>query len=277
MSMTAKTKTLFLRAVGLAAPGLEGWQNSLPVLRGESSWQIQEQERHKPRLLPANERRRATDTVRLAFHASEDALAQLGIAHTECGMATVFASSGGDYPVMDQLCRALAKPERELSPTVFHNSVHNAPAGYWGIGTGWQRSATALSAYDNTFAAGLLEAAMLLVEDEEAVLLTVYDSRPPFPLDQSRRITLPFACSFVLTRQRDFMAEQLPLLASLSIDVESMVQAESTATITALETLRVQNPAARCLPLLEALAKQQAGDWRFTLPGKNILRVELRC
>ena len=45
-----------------------------------------------------------------------------------------------------------------ISPTRFHNSVHNAAAGYWGIATGATAAANALCAYDASFGAGLLEA-----------------------------------------------------------------------------------------------------------------------
>ena len=37
--------------------------------------------------------------------------------------------------VIHEICEALATDEREVSPTRFHNSVHNASAGYWGIAT----------------------------------------------------------------------------------------------------------------------------------------------
>ena len=48
--------------------------------------------------------------------------------------------------------------ERLISPTRFHNSVHNAAAGYWGIATGATPAANALCADDASFGAGLLEA-----------------------------------------------------------------------------------------------------------------------
>ena len=51
-----------------------------------------------------------------------------------------------------------------ISPTRFHNSVHNAAAGYWTIGAGCMQATTALSAYDATFAEGLLEALAQLAD-----------------------------------------------------------------------------------------------------------------
>ena len=49
--------------------------------------------------------------------------------------ATVFTSSGGDGDNCHAICETLATTDRLISPTRFHNSVHNAPAGYWSIAT----------------------------------------------------------------------------------------------------------------------------------------------
>ena len=46
-------------------------------------------------------------------------------------IATVFTSSGGDGDNVHEILQTLASTEREVSPTRFHNAVHNAPAGYW--------------------------------------------------------------------------------------------------------------------------------------------------
>ena len=51
-------------------------------------------------------------------------------------LPTVFSSSDGDGEVLASMLAALAQPQVVLSPTLFHNSVFNAPAGYWSIGSG---------------------------------------------------------------------------------------------------------------------------------------------
>ena len=66
-------------------------------------------------------------------------------------------SSDGDGEIVHRLCTALASPAAEVSPTDFHNSVHNAATGYWSIGAHSSAPSTALCAYDGSFAAGLLE------------------------------------------------------------------------------------------------------------------------
>ena len=44
-------------------------------------------------------------------------------------MTSVFASANGDGALVHAILETLADPEPQVSPTQFHNSVHNAPAG----------------------------------------------------------------------------------------------------------------------------------------------------
>ena len=119
-------------------------------------------------LLPPNERRRSSDCVRWAVQVAQEAIAQSGLDPRE--VPTVFASSGGEMGVLDKLCRAPGDAERVISPTLFHQSVHNTAAGYWGIATTCQQSSTALSCYDDSFAAGLLEAVTFVCVEQRPVL-----------------------------------------------------------------------------------------------------------
>src|SRR3546814_2131149 len=82
----------------------------------------------------------------------------------------------------DLLCTTLASDARALSPTRFHNSVHNAAAGYWTIGTGCHAPSTAISSFDASFAQGLLEALVQLRTGAQAVLLVAYDAPSAGPL-----------------------------------------------------------------------------------------------
>ena len=84
-------------------------------------------------------------TVRLAIAAGTEALAQAGRDPAE--MAMVFAASGGDGETIHEILAVLATEQREVSPTRFHNSVHNAPSGYWALATGSRAPSISLSAY----------------------------------------------------------------------------------------------------------------------------------
>lgn len=243
-------KALFVEAVGLAAPGLEDWRTARAVLRGETPYSARELAPYSPEKLPPNERRRATPCVRLAFRASDDALAATELPAAE--LATVFASSDGDLDVVHRINTALVQPARVLSPTDFHNSVHNAPAGYWSIAVGSRRPSTSLAAHDASFAAGLLEAAVLAGEDDLDTLFACYDVRAPAPLSAQRPVPVPFGVALVLTPHRT--PRSLATLAPAEAGPETRLQDP------ALEQLRVANPAARALPLLHLLARGVPGS-----------------
>ncbi len=72
--------------------------------------------------LPANERRRAPESVLLAAEVAGQAVSMSGRAAAE--LACVFTSSHGDQAITDYMCATLATAPAELSPTRFHNSVH---------------------------------------------------------------------------------------------------------------------------------------------------------
>ncbi len=257
---------VYVNAVGLIAPGLEGWAKGRRVLMGEQPYLPQPLERYKPRLLPPNERRRATEVVRLAFRACEDAIDNSHL--DSASLAGVFASSGGDYPIVDQICRALRQPQRIVSPTQFHNSVHNAAAGYWSIATGSRAPSISLAGHDGSFSAGLLEAATQVAIERLPVLLAVYDIPPPPPLLAERPILSPFAVTLILTA-----APCDTSLAALSLFACAEPENESPVEEPALEVVRLGNPAARSLSLLEAIARCETRQLHFSMPNGGMLSV----
>ena len=251
-----------LAGVGLLAPGLAGWSASQAVLCGQSAYNA---DLIMPpavaTCLPTNERRRTTATVRLALHVAQEALVMAAL--EPAAISTVFASSGGDSEVLDQICRALLEPERPVSPTHFHQSVHNTPAGYWAIATGCRQPSLSLAAYDDSFAVGLREAMTLAWIEDAPVLLVVYDLPLPLPLANQRPLVAPFGVALLLTPD---LASSTPTLGQLGnltmtgigIDTNTGDTALSTLDDPELERLRQGNPAARALPILCAIARQQA-------------------
>jgi hypothetical protein len=255
---------VYLESVGLFAPGLAGWQNSLPQLRGERTYELAMPARYKPALLPANERRRATNSVRIAFGACEDAIGER--IEEAAQLASVFASSGGDYGIHDQICRAILREEIAVSPTQFHNSVHNAAAGYWSIASNSTQPSVSLSAFDFSVAAGYLEAFPLVQLEQLATLLVFSDCEVVGPIHQKRPISWPFSCALWLTPQRGRHS-----LATLSMSLAKGPQYSTTCANTDMEALHRDNPAARMLPMLEALARRENGVFRFpTAAGQNV-------
>jgi len=268
--MSAPTAApIYVEAIGIAAPGLPNWAEARATLRGERAYVAAELPPYQPQWLPANERRRAGAAVRLAFRAAEDAMQRSSFAPAE--LAAVFASSDADTPVIHRICSALAEPARMVSPTDFHNSVHNAAAGYWSIATACTQPSTSLSAWDWSFAAGLLEA-YALAADGSDVLLVAYDIPPPEPLLERRPIAGPFAAALVLSPRE--VPDRIARIAVTLGDGCAGSLAEP-----ALEALRLGNPAGRALPLLRALASASLGGQQETallpMPGDRVLRVTL--
>jgi hypothetical protein len=245
---------LYLHAVGLAAPGLPDWARARAVLAGVQPWAPLEEPVYAPQLLPPNERRRAPPGVRQAFRAGEDARA--AATHDFSTLAAVFASSDSDLTVMDRINTALAEPVRAVSPTDFHNSVHNAASGYWSIATACRESSTAVGGHDGSFAVGLLEAAALVHGENLGVLLVAFDAVPPPLLRPVRPIAAAGSIALVLD------AQPAGALARLRL---SLVDEPETALVDpALEELRGGNPALRGLPILSAVARSAA--LRVVLP-----------
>lgn len=238
----------YVEGIGVIAPGLRTWEQTRSVLRGEAPYEPAAVA-PQPALLPPNERRRAPLAVLLALDAAGQAVTASGMSAAQ--LPSVFASADADMNVIHRISAALAEPARQVSPTDFHNSVHNAAAGYWGIAAQAQPSATTLAANDVTAIAGLREAFAMLATDDPAVLLVLYDVPPPVPLYEKRPIET--ACGIALVLSRKETGQSLAQL--------SMGDAGSLATIgePRLERLRGGNPAARVLPLLAAIATGAGG------------------
>lgn len=239
---------VFVESVGLLAPGLPGWAESRQILAGRVPYAPTAMPQPLPDILPPTERRRSSETARLAVAVAQEAMRGGGLAAD--GVATVFASSDGDGQITHEICQALASPEQNVSPTRFHNSVYNAPAGYWTIATGSRWGSSSLCAYDVSFAAGLLEAASQATAEGLPVLFMAYDLPMPPPLHALRPMAGGFAAALLLTpgpTSRSLMRWDIGL-------EEGSATAWPADLPDLLPDLLGANPAARCLPLLRALA-----------------------
>ena len=256
-----------IRGIGIMGPGLEGWQQALPVLRGEQPYEPAALPALKPELLPPNERRRTTQLIKLAIQAAGEAQQQSGIAAAE--LACVFASAEGDTFIVDRLCEALTLPEKPVSPTQFHNSVHNAPAGYWAIAGKAQRFSTSIAADRASFAAARMEAAAVVAAEHAPALLVAYDVALPEPLAPFGDSHTPFAAALVL-------APAVEGNASLALGAPSSDGAVSEVAA-GFAALHRDNAAAEALPLLQRLALGDSGRFNLTYLDGASLPVELSC
>ncbi|HEX5305152.1 MAG TPA: beta-ketoacyl synthase chain length factor [Dyella sp.] len=201
--------------------------------------------------LPANERRRAPESVLLATEVADQAVAMSGRAATE--LACVFTSSHGDQAITDYMCATLAATPTELSPTKFHNSVHNAPVGYWTIATGCHAASTAVCAHKLSFGAGLLEAASLALADTRPVLLVCSDIAGSGPLREVTGCSQAFGAALVLAP-----VSAAPAMATLALRLSPARGERAAALPEPLATWRASNPAAGALDLLLPLLRGEA-------------------
>lgn len=240
-----------IESVGIVAPGMPNWDAAGPILAGHAMYEATSLALPPVELLPSAERRRTGFPVKLAISVGHQAL--VNGRHTLDAIATIFTASSGDGDVIDEICRTLASSDRQVSPTRFHNSVHNAPSGYWGIATGSMLASTSLCGYDWSFPIGLLEAAVQVTTVFDKVLLIAYDAPYPGPLGKRRGVSATFGTALLMTRQRTANS-----IADLDISLPGTVTNQSVMDDPGLETLRQTNPAARALPLLRALVTKQA-------------------
>ena len=183
-------------AVGVLAPGLPDWETTRAILAKERTYAAMALESPQPTCLAPAERRRSSPTVRLAIAVAEQALQRTPLLPQD--MAMVFSSHEACGVITHQLCEVLAG-SREVSPTQFHNSVHNAPSGYYSIAMNAKRAASSVCRGEWSFAAGLLNAAAQVVADNIPVLYVCYDSPLPPPMCEVIPVLEATAIALVLT------------------------------------------------------------------------------
>jgi beta-ketoacyl synthase-like protein len=251
-SSSIGVRRLYVEAVAFWAPTLPGWAHARAAFRGEAEPLATPAKRPAPELLAAAERRRAPDTVALALEVAAAAARDAGLAPET--LPSIFTSTHGDLAVNDYMCSTLASAPTLISPTRFHNSVHNAAAGYWTIATGCREASTALSAFDASFGAGLLEAATQACSDARPVLLVAFDVEATGALASVTASSGLLACALVVG----------PAASERSIAALDWSLAGGPADAPALRSAAARslggNAMAGALPLLEAIAALPTTD-----------------
>lgn len=238
----------WIDGIACLAPGLADWTSTRAVLRGEQSYIPAATVLPPPLLLPAAERRRASRIVKLALALGDQASADTD----PTTLATVFTSSSADGHNCHALCEQLAGDDRQISPTRFHNSVHNAAAGYWSIAARSMEPCQVICAHDASFGAGLIDAMAQIAVDRHPVLLIAYDAEYPEPLYGKRPIPDAGGIALLLGPRRNKRS-----LAAIRLTMTA--DPPTGLAEPALEALRLAIPALRGLPLLRQLACRENG------------------
>ena len=261
--------TARILGVGLLGPGLTGWQEGGDTLAGRRPFEPGEVAPPPPEGLSSRERRRTSPAVRLALTVADEAVKAAGVDPKT--LPSVFAWAHGDGTVVQRILEVLATPERYVSPTEFHNSVHNVAVGYWTIGAGSHEPSSSLAAARDTFPAGLLKALAQVNCERRPLLLVVCDSPFPEPLNSVCRVGAPFGFALVLA-PGDHAGGIAGLTARYGGAAET---GNEKPGIPSLQELFELNAAARALPLLERLARRETARLQLSYGEQGRVELEL--
>lgn len=253
--------------IGVRAPGIENWkeltENPDYVI---PTTPIADQPKGLGQCLPATERRRATSVTRLALDLAMEAV---GDRNTD-DLSAVFSSSGGEVTVVHQIFSMLAEGDTALSPTAFHNSVHNAAAGYWSIASRSPYTADSLCAFDDSFGAGLAECCLRYAEGQRNLLLVTYDIPPPHPISLHREIHNAVGGSLLLG------ANNTQPLAWLNLRYEACPHLESPPLSQSAQGERLPtHPGSVMMALLKTIAQKELSHHAIPAGFGGMLHVKV--
>ena len=258
-----------IEGIGLWAPGWPDWRSARAGLRGEMQ-AVPAVDKPSPDLLVAAERRRAPLPVLLACEIAAQACTES--AHAADTLASVFASTHGDLVITDYMCSTLATAPRELSPIRFHNSVHNAPAGYWTIAARCHAASTSISGWHTSFAVALLEAAVQALTEDRPILLAAYDTPSVGPIVDVSPAACAFGVAMLIAPAGDRRATLGLGLHEGRADPDLL-----TGLPAAFDELAKANPmAGQSLPLLAALAGVRPASLKIAAGAHSALAIEVR-
>ncbi len=252
----------YIDAIGLQANGLEGWFASQPILKKEKAYQNKPLTKYSPLFLPANERRRVTNTIKLALRTAEETQFN---ALSNQKIPTLFACVDGDTEISVKMIDAVLMDDPLISPIHFHNSVHNAPAGYWMMGQKNTQAASSISAGKYQIATLFIEGMSQLLEPASKILLVAYDL-PIDPKIENINVTCqPFAFGLILSQQQSQQS-----IASIETRITS-----KTIQTNITPSWFGENRAATFLPLLMRLAQNKKGQMAFPLSKTQDTEIKI--
>jgi hypothetical protein len=267
--MSSPTFNVRVAGIALWSSRLPSWSLARDVIRGEASLLDAPVPRPQTTLLPPTERRRIPDSVAIALEVA--ARACEGSAVDRAQLPQVFASMHGDTPISDYMCSTLATTPSMISPTKFHNSVHNAAAGYWSIGVGSHAPYTSISAAQYTFGAGLLEAVLQSVCERTPVLFVAFDVEARGPLAPMSQCQHLLAIALVIAPEEHAVGGRaLRVGLKHDFDLNEVTQGVSPAA-----TALAGNALTGAFGLLEALAVHGAASVQLALSPTTALDIQV--
>lgn len=257
------TLDISFTGIGLWARGMTGYPEFTQGLQSDfADLQTAEFLPPKPEAIAPRERRRAGLTINIAVEVAHQACMQAQVDISQ--VPSVFVSAMGDTTITDYMCRKLAQPQKMLSPTKFHNSVHNAPSGYWTISAQNREPSSFVGGFTHSFGSGLLEAASQAVALHKPVLAVFYDiaNKPPFAQLYPIQETLAIALVVEPQSTQATASTVKPLDAGLSFVERQPGEVESMPKCERLADFALSNPMGPALALVEQFSAAQKGGLR---------------
>ncbi|MEO6929317.1 MAG: beta-ketoacyl synthase chain length factor [Casimicrobiaceae bacterium] len=264
-----------IAAIGVRAPGLAGWSGARAALTGTAPFAPFAPDAVSApasTLLAPAERRRLNPNAAWALAVATEAL-DAAPPFERNTLASVFASADGDGDVLAQTLAALAAPPVAVSPTLFHNSVFNAPACYTSSAHRLTGPSTSICAGEYTFAVALIDAVDQVLLDGCTVLFVAVDLAYPQSLASMHASVPSFACALLLCPSDSALScvhGSLAIASAAAFDAPPPIalppwtghwsRATAAAALPLLAVIAGGAPAA--LPLVQPAAAPLAVDYR---------------
>jgi len=263
--MSDDVSTLFsckIAAFGAWGKGFENWSDLVGLLKNKQfvpEDSVLNSKGPKPEVIPANERRRSPLPVKLAVETSWQATQMANIDPKE--LTCVFVSGFGDTQLTDYMCKVLATDSKELSPTKFHNSVHNAAAGYWTISTGCEKAANSVAGFQDSVSLTLMEAMIQCQQEAKPILMTFFDAPVSVVLTDIMGAGSAFSFSMIILPCEEGESASLAddmVILNAKVVAKNTTWPELVDAHSIVDDIYKNNPSGRILSLVELL--QGIGD-----------------
>ena len=224
-----------------------------------------------PAMLPANERRRASQVVRLTQACIEQVLQSCPFPVES--LRSVFATDEGTGEICQQVFDALATT-RQVSPLIFSNSVQNAPSGYFSIAWRNRQSSTVVSLGLESFASGLLCAVTEAIATKQPILLVAYDPSMTSPMDELLPVCQATATAWIISSDARYAG--VPVLGSFALSLELAEVHTPSRWPTWLPAQWATHSSASALAALGLLEAPTESTYRMAFGGQLLCLQRLR-
>ncbi|GEM_PF-2559904 len=239
-----------IMSTSIALPGISGIETFIDLLHhGPLEFISDTVDIPASDLLPARLKRRMSRLIQMTVSTTFQARQAWD---DSADAPLVFGSANGEINTIGSVLSDIFKEPPLVSPSAFHNSVHNSAPGYWSILTKLHHASTTISAGETTFGCTLMQAAAMLSNHTPIVQMTVGDEKIQIPQwADPGHTSIDFCGSMILAR--DTSGEGIARV----IEVRHVHGREATEYLKEAQPIRIaarhRHPCAAFYVLLEFL------------------------